>query len=88
MQMMILANIPPLIDRFNRTFFVLFVTVMYMSVMFVWLNFSRHAVYWIPYNNLFTRTEQQIAYDSQQQLVDCNVANSCERGNRNLNEVR
>ena len=58
MQIIILANIPILIYSTTlRTIYVLFIITLYMTLLFVWLNFAVHSIMWVPYKNyLFSIT--------------------------------
>ena len=42
-------------DHINKTFINLFIIFLYFLVLFIWLNFSPHSQYWLPYKSmLFT----------------------------------
>jgi len=53
LQLVVFSRIPILISSTNnRTLFVIAVIFLYLSVMFVWLNFANHAYVWLPYKNV------------------------------------
>jgi len=55
LQMVILSRIPTLIaSRYYRTLFILGVLLLYVSALFVWLNFGSYSGLWLPYQNLLT----------------------------------
>jgi hypothetical protein len=52
LQLVVLSRVPVLISsRSYRTIFVLCVLILYISILFVWLNFGTHSTYWLPYQN-------------------------------------
>jgi len=53
MQMIVLSRVPGLIlNTYNRTIFILSVVLIYIGVLFVWLNYGTHASAWLPYRNI------------------------------------
>jgi len=52
-QMIILVRIASLIDNnFNRLIYIVFLLIVYFTVMFVWLFFGIHSEFWLPYQNM------------------------------------
>lgn len=52
MQLVILSRVPLLIiNRYQKTLFVLCVLFLYSGVLFVWLNFGANSSAWLPYQN-------------------------------------
>jgi len=53
MQFIVLSRVPLLInDIYYRTLFVIGVVLIYIGVMFVWLNYGKFSGYWVPYQNI------------------------------------
>lgn len=54
MQFIILSRVPIFISSiYHRTIFVLCVVFIYISIMFVWLNYGSFSSSWLPYRNIF-----------------------------------
>jgi hypothetical protein len=53
-QMIVFSSLPEIIKGIKNSTSVLIILIIlfYISVMFVWLNFAFHAMYWLPYSNL------------------------------------
>ena len=54
-QLVVFSRIPILIESsYNRTLFIFGVIFIYVSTLFVWLNFGNFSSYWLPYQNIIT----------------------------------
>jgi hypothetical protein len=52
-QLVVLSRVPVIIvSKYYRTLFVLGTVVLYFSILFVWLNFGKHSIHWLPYQNI------------------------------------
>ena len=55
LQLVVFSRIPILIESaYNRTLFIFGVIFIYVSTLFVWLNFGNFSSYWLPYQNIIT----------------------------------
>jgi hypothetical protein len=55
LQLVIFSRIPALItSTYYRSIFIISVVIMYITVMFVWLNFGTYSWLWMPYKNILT----------------------------------
>ena len=53
LQLVVLSRIPVLIESaYNRTVFILYAAVIYISALYVWLIFGNHSNKWLPYQNI------------------------------------
>lgn len=53
LQIAVLSRVPVLIGSvYNRTIFVVSTVVVYISALYVWLNFGNHSNNWLPYQNI------------------------------------
>jgi hypothetical protein len=53
LQLVILSRIPMLIEStYNRTIFILYTAIIYISALYVWLIFGTHSNKWLPYQNI------------------------------------
>jgi membrane-associated HD superfamily phosphohydrolase len=52
LQLVVLSRIPVLIrSPYNRTIFIFGVICMYVTTLYVWLNFGNYSSFWLPYGN-------------------------------------
>ena len=52
-QVVVYARLPYLLQhKFNPQTITVGILVFYLLVLYVWLNFAVHAIYWVPYNNI------------------------------------
>ena len=53
LQLVVFSRIPILIESsYNRTLFIFGVIFIYVSALFVWLNFGNFSSFWLPYQNV------------------------------------
>ena len=53
LQLVIFSRVPMLIySTYYRTIFIVATITLYVCVLFVWLNFAKHAYLWVPYKNI------------------------------------
>jgi len=54
LQLAIFSSLPDTIKNApdSSSVLIIFIVILYLMVMFVWLNFAYHSLYWLPYKNL------------------------------------
>ena len=53
-QLIIFSNLPEAIKEVKNSpsIIIILITLFYAAVMYIWMNYAYHSLYWLPYNNV------------------------------------